>query len=93
MKVRNVCFFEDYDYMIFETNASEEELLKWAKNYLETFDIENSRPQCSTWKLIFDTLIDNVGDDKERGIKIDLKIDLNKLYKEMEQHLLESEEE
>lgn len=74
MKVK---FYDNEDFMIFETNASVESIEEWAKRYAETNDI--SKPQdCTIWNLIADTELEVRFDIED--IEVDLEIDLSKYY-------------
>lgn len=71
MKVK---FYDCEDFMIYETDATKEDLIEWAKKYAKTNDI--SKPQnCSSWNLIADTELDIRFDIED--IEVDLKIDVS----------------
>lgn len=74
MKVK---FYDNEDFMVFETDATNEQIEEWCERYVETNDI--SKPNgCSIWNLIADTELEVRFDIED--IEADLEIDLSKYY-------------
>lgn len=76
--MNKVMFYDCNDFMIFETDAKIKDLIEWAERYNEVgcLSEELKKPNnCSTFELIFDTLLDFT----QERIETDLQIDLNEL--------------